>query len=127
MQTLYLPTLLRLSKEIGRLTLHLKGEPADNNREQHRKTDVSALRSYAKSFAELGLPMCEMQVKNMVRASSNKSDLIKNSEFANMLDELFNRLSDECELKKFIALSDTEAKYYLPEEPLFGEEVEDIL
>lgn len=45
-------------------------------------------------------------------------------DLSQMLDNLSDRMMDECSLRKFIALSVQDAAYVFPKTPLFGDDVE---
>lgn len=127
MQDLYLPILLELTKEIGRLNQMISAEPPESVRaKQIRENDIRVMTGHKATFDLLGLSMCRLHVERIITSCGGDVDLSSKS-FSRMLEELYNRLCDECSLSHFVALSESDKKFYSPPSPLFGEDVENKL
>jgi hypothetical protein len=127
MQDLYLPILLELTKEIGRLNQMIAAEPPESVRaKQVKQSDIQIMNSHKETFEKLGLSMCRMHVERII-SSCEQDDDLPSKTFSTMLEELYNRLCDECSLSHFVALSESDKKFYSPDSPLFGNEVENKL
>jgi hypothetical protein len=128
MQDFDITDLLHVSKEIGRLVYYLSQDIDKEDRgEDTRKKDVSAMKELKKTVSNLGLKMCDMHIDAIIYSCRNKQKAMTNGDFTRLLQELYNRLRDECRLNYFVSLTASERDLYEPEDPLFGEDVEDML
>ena len=67
MQDLYLPILLELTKEIGRLNQMISAEPPESVRaKQIRENDIRVMTGHKATFDLLGLSMCRLHVERII-------------------------------------------------------------
>ncbi|MEA2758581.1 MAG: hypothetical protein QOH65_1194 [Methylobacteriaceae bacterium] len=115
---------LFVSREVGRLTHVLDQENATAVRdEKTRAEDLPHFKGWKTEFEKLGLRMCAAHADRLIAFATSK-EMVYQHEVSRLLHELGNRLSDECRLSHFWHLSDTEAAYIEPKEPLFGTDVD---
>jgi hypothetical protein len=119
MYEFYMPELLELAKEIGRLSENYKQSADTELTASVRENNKTSFLRDVETFASLDLQMCSLHAKRIADGLDRPL-----SEIAQMLDSLFERMNDECSLRKFVALSVKDAEYIFPKEPLFGDEVE---
>jgi hypothetical protein len=122
MRDFYMPHLLELTKEIGRLISHLetmeqgqifKGSVKSNNKK--------VMKDHATSFEEIQLHMCQKQTMRIVDELDKG---LKVKDFSKMLDNLYERIIDETTLVHFLCLSAREREFFLASTPVFGDEVQ---
>lgn len=119
MKDLFLPNLLMLAKELGRLAEeYANSKPGELLEDQVRENNVRILQSYAKDFADLELPMCRLQAERLAEQMDGDANGIGKG-FA----DLYSRMEDECGLRKFLILSSKQADLIFPSSPAFGTEV----
>ncbi|BBN89710.1 hypothetical protein AZSP09_27330 [Azospira sp. I09] len=119
MKEFFLPNLLLLAKELGRLAEEYENAEAGSTLEKDvQLNNASKLREYAQDFSALDLPMCRIQAERLAGQMG-----LNASEIAQGLKDLYARMEDECTLRKFLTLSDTQAGYVFPSSPPFGLEV----
>lgn len=119
MKKVYLPVLLELSKELGRLIdLYDRIKP-EQYTDENKKNNKTTFLKHAEAFEELDLRMCKAQCERIARKTHESP-----AEIGKLLHSLLERMYDECRLREFMALSVKQAEYLFPEQPLFGGEVE---
>ena len=114
------------SREMGRLSENLlEKEMADQIRDlETRQHDENALKSHLEDFEKSGLRMCVAQIQRMLTACRNDNHLT-HRQMAQMVQELANRVQDECGTAFFLKLSEHERDLFAPITPLFGTLIED--
>ncbi|HTO84630.1 MAG TPA: hypothetical protein VMQ73_20580 [Methylomirabilota bacterium] len=116
----YAPGFLELAKEIGRLcALFETMEPKAMRPESNRENDKKIMINQADNFKDLGLTMCQKQAMRIADISKP----VTNGEYSRMIQELHNRMIDECKEVHFLSLTAEEKDLYEPSEQLFGDDV----
>ena len=97
-------------------------KPNDRRTEEEMEKWGLLIQQWTPILSKCGLPLSRDQadrITQTIRTSRPKTD----AEIATMLESFLERLIDECSGVTFIALSAKETHYYLPEKPIFGNDV----
>jgi HEPN domain-containing protein len=115
---------LHVAREVGRITQVLDRQDADAVRDKKTLAlDVPHFKEWKTDFEKLGLKMCAVHTQRLITFVT-QGETVYQHEISRLLRELGNRLSDECSMSSFWHLTDTEASYIEPKEPLFGSHVD---
>src|SRR5438034_1228885 len=98
---------LALAKVLGEARQEAVGK-SDNSLLDNdtRKGNIKSLESWIKALDELGLRLTKLQVNRVIQTLGKEE--VTYREIGPLYHEIAERLSDECSLLHFMALSDTE-------------------
>ena len=121
MHNFYAPAFLELAKEAGRLreAFSASDTSAIQMAEASRNNNVPVISNHAQRLRDLGLMMSAKQADKMVRRLKD-GEALTGGEFGTLLNELYERLYDECQMLTLLLLSSSECQRYAPTKPLFG-------
>jgi hypothetical protein len=115
-----MPRLLELSKELGRLRqVYASWNNDDVLDIETQSTNSEGFKRHSQHLHDLDLKMCGIYAVKISENMGKSPKLL-----VPMMDQLQERMEDECSLRKFMALSTQDAAYVFPDGPLFGAEVE---
>jgi hypothetical protein len=118
MQDFSAVVLFELCKEIGRIvTLNERFDPAVELANDVRAGSAKVMDSHAGTFERLALPICAAHCRRMIDELSRPLTAAK---WTSLLNELYNRMNDECGLIGVLALTHNETQLFYPSSPLFG-------
>jgi hypothetical protein len=121
MHKFYGPKFFELAKEAGRIR-EAFSEPEKSAAKmdpESRTNNVPVLQNHAHTLRGLGLLMSAMQADKII-ARLKDDEPLTTGEFARLVNELYERLSDECSALELLLLSPIECQRYAPSKPLFG-------
>lgn len=121
MQQIYLPGLIELAQEIGRIASYLEGLDQKTAVAKSARTGTkSVMENHATTFRSLGLELCAMKAEQI---AADLDTELKVSEYRQHLHDLYGRMCDECNLFQMLCLNTQETRLYAPGEPYFGSDV----
>jgi hypothetical protein len=114
-----LPQLIETAKEVGRLREVYETREIGPLAADVQENNKKSFENDAALFERLDLRMCKIVVERIICDVDKDVKML-----VPLLDDLSQRMQDECSLHKFIALSIQDAAYIFPTQPLFGNDVE---